>query len=96
VSLATRVNEVTEPINGYPCSVAALIGAVTARGGADELAVLQRILYGKPGLTEPTRGHRGLTERQVYEIVTAEGYDVAQTQINVHRGRKCRCYRDAR
>jgi len=93
VSLADRIADRPEAVNGYPCSVAGLIAKAEERG---ELADLQRIMYGRAGLTEEARGFRGMTEREVYEIVTAEGYKVAKNQINQHRGKHCRCYRDAR
>lgn len=93
MSLADRIAQRPEAVNGFPCSVAGLMAAADERG---ELADLQRIMYGRAGLTEPRHDARGWTEREVYETVTAEGYDVAKNQINEHRGKRCRCYRDAR
>lgn len=93
MSLADRIAGRPEAVNGFPCSVAGLIAKAEERG---ELADLQRIMYGRAGLNEEARGFRGMTERQVFEIVTAEGYEVAKNQINEHRGKRCRCYRDAR
>lgn len=95
MALADRLNDRPEVVNGYPCSVAGLIAQVQAKG-EDELAALQKMLYGKAGLTEPARGHKGWYEREVFEAVTSEGYDVAKNQINEHRGKRCRCYLDAR
>lgn len=91
MSLAERAQTRPETIHGTPCSVGALIDSLDG----DELAALQKIMYGRPGLTEPARGKQGWTERQVFEAVTAEGYTVAKNQINEHRGKRCRCYLDA-
>jgi hypothetical protein len=89
VSLAQRVTQRPETIHGYPCSVGALIDSLEG----EELAALQLILYGRAGLTEPRAGCRGWTEKQVFAAVTDEGYSVAKSQINEHRGKRCRCYK---
>lgn len=95
MSLASRVNQRPDTIQGYPCSVANLLAQAEAKG-PEELAALQRIMYGRAGLTEPRAGLRGWTEAEIFSLVTDEGYEVAQSQINKHRGKSCRCYRDAR
>lgn len=95
MSLSSRINERPDTIQGYPCSVANLLAEAEAKG-PEELAALQRIMYGKAGLTEPRAGCRGWTEREIFDLVTSEGYEVARSQINTHRGKACRCYRDAR
>lgn len=91
MSLAARAQQRPETIHGTPCSVGRLIDELDA----DELAAFQLMMYGRAGLTEPTRGYRGWTEREVHETVTDEGYEVARSQINEHRGKRCRCYRAA-
>lgn len=95
MSLAARITDRPESINGYPCSVANLFADVEAKGQA-ELAALQVIMYGRAGLNEPRHDARGWTEAEIFKTVTAEGYKVARNQINQHRGKRCRCYRDAR
>lgn len=79
-------------MHGTPCSVGSLIASLEP----SELAALQKIMYGRAGLTEPSGTYRGWTEAEVFATVTAEGYKVAKNQINEHRGKRCRCYRDAR
>jgi len=91
MSLADRAKTKHDVIHGLNCSVGALIDSLDG----DELAALQQIMYGRPGLTEPKRPHKGWTEQQVFDAVTAEGYMVAKSQINEHRGKRCRCYRAA-
>lgn len=92
MSLADRVTQKPETMHGTPCSVGTLIGSLEPT----ELAALQKIMYGRPGLTEPAPAFRGWTEAEVFEAVTDEGYSVAKNQINEHRGKRCRCYRGAR
>lgn len=92
MALADRIANPPLTVHGVPCSVAKLIEDAAAKG-AKELADLQFIMYGRAGLTEPARGYKGWTEREVFDAVTKEGYEVAQSQINEHRGKRCRCYR---
>lgn len=94
MSLARSVADYEEPINGFPCSVGSLLASIESN--PEELATFQRIMYGRPGLTEPRTGYKGWTERAVFEVVVAAGLEVAKNQINEHRGKRCRCYRDAR
>lgn len=91
MSLADRATRRPSIVHGFPCSVAALLDTLEG----DELAAFQTIMYGRPGLTEPRRPHKGWTEREVFEALEAEGYKVAKNQINEHRGKRCRCYKDA-
>lgn len=92
MSLVERAKAKPEKIHGTPCSV----GLLLAELEGDELAALQKILFGRPGLTGTMRGVRGWDEADVHEAVTAEGYSVAKSQINVHRGKNCRCYRTSK
>jgi hypothetical protein len=91
MALADRATQRPETINGYPCSVDKLMTSLKGK----ELAAFQLIMYGRAGLTEPARGVRGWTEKEVFKVVTEEGYEVAKNQINEHRGKRCRCYRRA-
>lgn len=94
MSLAERVTQRPETIHGTPCSVGKLIADLEPH--AAELAAFQRIMYGREGLTEPRRPYKGWTEQEVFDVVTTEGYAVAKNQINTHRGKHCRCYKDAK
>lgn len=91
MSLADRTTQQPDVVHGFPCSVAQLFSELEG----EELAAFERIMYGRAGLRETTGRYRGWTERQVFEVVVAEGYKVAQSQINQHRGKHCRCYRRA-
>ena len=89
MALADRATQQPTTVHGYPCSV----GELMSRLEGGELAAFQLIMYGRSGLTEPARGYRGWNEREVFDVVTDEGYTVAKNQINVHRGKRCRCYK---
>ena len=89
MALADRITQRPVGVNGSPCSVGVLLDSLD--GG--ELAAFQLIMYGKKGLTEPDFRYRGWTEREVFEVVTDEGYEVAKNQIHEHRGKRCRCYK---
>lgn len=89
MALADRIHEAPDTIHGHPCSVGKLIDELPP----SELAAFQLIMYGRAGLTKPRRGIKGWTEAEIFEVIQAEGYKVAKSQINTHRGGKCRCYK---
>ena len=66
--------------HGLPCSIGSLIDQLDG----DELAALNTMLY-----------DLGWNAGQVYDALRDEGYTVGRQSINRHRGRKCRCFRDA-
>jgi hypothetical protein len=81
MGLADRIT--TPPpatLHGLPCSIGALLD--TLQGA--ELAALNAMLY-----------DLGWNAGQVYDTLRDEGYTVGRQSINRHRGRKCRCFRDA-
>lgn len=80
MSLADRVTAPPPPIHGIPCSIGALLDTLAG----DELAAFQHML-----------GSSDWTATAVYDAVRDEGYVIGRQSINRHRGRKCRCFRDA-
>lgn len=79
MALSERIAERREPSGGTPCSVGILI----AQLDPEELDAFNLMLG--------TRERRGWTEGEIYEALTAEGYEVARRSINRHRGGNCRC-----
>ncbi len=79
MALADRIKERREPTGGLPCSVGVLIAQLDPK----ELAALNTMLG--------TPEQRGWSEGEIYDALTAEGYEVARQSINRHRGRRCRC-----
>lgn len=70
-------------MSGLPCSV----GALLDRLDGDELAAFQQMLG--------TPEQRGWSATAIYDAVRDEGYDIGRQSINRHRGRTCRCHKDA-
>ena len=83
MALADKLHGPTPIVHGKPCSV----GALLERLEGDELAALQTMLG--------TPEKRGWAASQIFDALTAEGYEVAYQTIGRHRGGRCRCVRDA-
>jgi hypothetical protein len=79
MALSERIKERPETMAGKPCSVGVLIAQLDPK----ELAAL-RVMLGTPE-------KRGWSEGEIYDALTAEGYEVARQSINRHRGGRCRC-----
>lgn len=71
------------PIHGSPCSVGTLLDTLDG----PELEALN-LMLGTPE-------RRGWAASDIYDALTAEGYEVGYQTINRHRGRKCRCFKAA-
>lgn len=70
----------TPPKTGTPCS----IGEVYRALGDDdtELSGFNALLY-----------EQGKSGSEVYDDITAEGFDIGVQTVNKHRGRRCRCFK---
>lgn len=66
--------------SGLPCSIGSLISQLEGV----ELAALNTMLF-----------ELGWNAGQVYDALRDEGYTVGRQSINRHRGRKCRCFKEA-
>jgi hypothetical protein len=81
MALADKIAAPPPPtVHGLPCS----IGSLIAQLDGPELAALNTMLY-----------DLGWNAGQVYDALRDEGYAVGRQSINRHRGRKCRCFKDA-
>lgn len=80
MALSDRLDEAPQRTNGLPCSVGALEDKLTGKEADAFYAMLHTL---------------GWSARQVYDAVTAEGYDVGYQTINRHRSRACRCFKGA-
>ena len=84
MALADRINQQpTTPLPGPRCSVGVLIEQLDG----EELDALNTMLG--------TPERRGWTEGQIYDALTAEGYQVGRQTINRHRGGRCGCTKAA-
>lgn len=81
MSLAERAKQQPERINGQDCSVCILLRILEG----EELTAFLTMLG--------TDEERGWSQNEIYEALTAEGYEVARHSINKHRARNCRGFR---
>lgn len=80
MALAKRVLTPPPAIHGMPCSIGALL---TELDGAEREALQQM-------LDSPA-----WNSTMIYDAVRDEGHHIGRQSIGRHRGRKCRCFRDA-
>ena len=80
MALSDRVNQHSPVMHGLPCS----IGALLERLEGDERDALLTMLG--------TPERRGWSQHQIYDALTAEGYQVGRQTVNRHRARHCRCF----
>jgi hypothetical protein len=84
MSLSERIQQKPDRISGYDCSVGRLLNTLEG----DELTALVEMLG--------TPEQRGWSQSEIYDALTAEGYEVGRQTINRHRAQGCRCFKAAR
>ena len=80
MALADRVTAPPPPLHGLPCSIGALLDDLEPA----ERDALQKMLDSS-----------SWNATMIYDAVRDEGHTIGRQSINRHRGRKCRCFRDA-
>ncbi len=80
MALADRVTAPPPPVHGTPCSIGTLLDTLEG----DELKAFQ-VMLDSPSWNAT----------MIYDAVRDEGHQIGRQSINRHRGRKCRCFRDA-
>jgi hypothetical protein len=80
--LAEKVSELSAPQFGLPCGVSKLMTTLDE----DDRNTLQLILFPK------SEKVKRFSNRQIYELLISENYDVAQSSIALHRRKQCRCF----
>lgn len=83
MALSERIKHQPSSRTGLPCSVGVLLDQLQ---GAERDALLVML-----GDTE----HRGWPAGHIYDALVEEGHVVALQSINRHRGKRCRCGKDA-
>ena len=81
MSLAKKLTELAPPSVGLPCGVDKTLKILN-----DEDRKALEAIMDSPVI----RG--GVSNRQIHEILLAEGYDVAFASVRVHRSKQCRCF----
>lgn len=80
--LAEKVLELSSPQFGLPCGVSRVLTALDV----DDKNTLELMLF-------PTSEKiKRFSNRQIYELLISENYDVAQSSIAQHRRKQCRCF----
>lgn len=81
MSLADQRNKARDKRQtGTPCSIGEVYRKLADQ--PDEIVELNALLY-----------EDGLSGREVYEDLTADGHKVGSQSVNRHRGRDCRCFK---
>lgn len=80
MALADKLTAPPPPIHGLPCSIGALLDSLDGT----ERTALQAML-----------DSTSWNATMIYDAVRDEGHMIGRQSINRHRGRKCRCFRDA-
>jgi hypothetical protein len=81
MSLAKKLTELSPPSVGLPCGVDKTLKVLNE----EDRKALEAIMD-----SPVVRG--GVSNRQIHEILLAEGYDVAFASVRVHRSKQCRCF----
>ncbi len=81
MSLAKKLTELAPPAVGLPCGVGKTLKILN-----DEDRQALEAVMNAPVI----RG--GVSNRQIHEILLAEGYDIAFASVRVHRSKQCRCF----
>lgn len=81
MSLAKKLTELAPPPVGLPCGVEKTLKVLN-----DEDRKALEAIMNSPVM----RG--GISNRQIHEILLAEGYDVAFASVRLHRSKQCRCF----
>lgn len=84
MALADRVQTRPATLHGLPCSVGVLLDTLPP----EERDALE-LMLGDPDK------RNGWNASDIYDALVAEGHTVGRQTIGRHRGRKCRCYKDA-
>lgn len=80
MALADRVQDEPRNPTGLPCSV----GAVAQQLAGKELKAFNAMLF-----------ELGWSWRKIHDALMAEGYVVSGQQVNRHRSRACRCFKES-
>jgi uncharacterized protein YggU (UPF0235/DUF167 family) len=81
MTLAEKINQLAPSVAGLPCGVSKVLSKLDE----EDKKALEIVM-----LTPPTKGQ--ISNRQIHQLLIAEGYDVAFSSIRLHRGKQCRCY----
>jgi len=80
MGIADKLRTTAKAQTGLPCSVSVLFEKLND----EDRQALEDILTNSSS--------NAISSRQIYEIITAEGHEVAYTSVANHRRKACRCF----
>lgn len=81
MSIADRLQNTQRSETGLPCGIAKLYEKLEG----DDKAALEAVLSRRSVAGQ-------ISNRQIHDILLAEGHDVAFASISTHRRQQCRCF----
>lgn len=80
--LAEKMSQVAAPKFGLPCGMSTVLNQMDE----EDRQALEIVLF------VDNENVKRLSNRQIYEILISENYNVAQSSIAQHRRKQCRCF----
>lgn len=80
MGIADKLQTTPRTQTGLPCSVSVLLSKLNDEDREALEGILKNTSSGS------------ISSRQIYEIITAEGHEVAFTAVANHRRKACRCF----
>ncbi len=82
MSLSESLNNISPSFPGLPCGIKKIMENLKNKEDKKALEdIMNRSTY-----------PRGVSNRQIHEVLLSEGYDIAFASIRLHRSKQCRCY----
>lgn len=83
MSLTEKFKTVTPSQSGLPCGVSKLMDAMSK----SDREALNYVLF-----EQTSAAGKRISNSKIYEILVAEGYNIAPSSIAQHRRKHCRCF----
>ena len=80
--LAQKASELSTPSFGLPCGVS----KVVEKMDDDDRETLELLLF------PISENAKRFSNKQIYDLLISEKFDIAQSSIALHRRKQCRCF----
>ena len=81
-TLAQKASELSTPSFGLPCGVS----KVVEKMDDDDKKTLELLLF------PISENAKRFSNKQIYDLIISEKFDIAQSSIALHRRKQCRCF----
>jgi len=81
-NLAQKALELSTPSFGLPCGVS----KVVEKMDNDDRETLELLLF------PISENAKRFSNKQIYDLIISEKFDIAQSSIALHRRKQCRCF----